>query len=66
MEIIAFAASSRKNGNTEILLDEVITDEQDAYDNMLENLQESEKSESMDEGLDTLDEAKGLLEELIS
>ena len=48
------------------LLDEVITDEQDAYDNMLENLQESEKSESMDEGLDTLDEAKGLLEELIS
>ncbi len=45
-------------------LDEVITDEQDAYDNMPENLQDSEKGESIEEGLDNLNEAKELLEEL--
>lgn len=47
-------------------LDEVITDEQDAYDNMPEGIQESERGDTIDEGLDKLNEAKDLLEESIT
>lgn len=44
------------------LLDEVISDEQDAYDNMPEGIQESEKGKVMEEGLDNLNEARELLD----
>ena len=46
------------------LLDEVITDEQDAYDNLPEGIQESERGEAMEEGLDKLKEALDLLAEV--
>lgn len=46
-------------------LDEIIIDEQEAYDNMPEGMQEFEKGETMEEGLDNLNEAKDLLEESI-
>ena len=45
-------------------LEDVITYEQDAYDNMPEGIQDSEKGEVMQEGLDSLNEAKDLLEEI--
>ena len=44
-------------------LGNVIADEQDAYDNMLEGIQESERGEVIETGLDSLNEAKELLEE---
>lgn len=47
-------------------LDEVITDEQDAYDNMPENLQESEKGEATEDGLESLKDAKESLEEILN
>ena len=47
-------------------LDNVITDEQDAYDNMPEGIQESERGEVMETGLDSLNEAKDLLEEIVN
>ena len=47
-------------------LDNVITYEQDAYDNMPEGIQESERGEAMETGLDSLNEAKDLLEEIVS
>jgi len=58
-----------KNRRTELQkvinsLENVITDEQDAYDNMPEGIQESERGESMETGLDSLNEAKDLLEEI--
>ena len=46
-------------------LDEIILDEQDAFDNLPENLAYSEKGEKMEETIDLLNEAKDLLEETI-
>lgn len=46
------------------LIEDVIDEEQDAYDNMPENLQYSEKGEKMDEGIDSLETAKDILEEV--
>ena len=48
------------------LLDEVIADEQDAYDNMPENLQASDKGDTMETGLDELQSAKDTLEEMLA
>lgn len=48
------------------LLDEVISDEQDAYDNMPENLQESDKGDKVADGLDELNEAKDILKESLA
>ena len=46
-------------------LDDVIANEQDAYDNMPEGIQESERGEVMKTGLDSLNEAKDLLAEIV-
>lgn len=46
-------------------LEDVIADEQDAYDNMPEGIQGSDKGEVMEEGLGNLNEAKDLLENSI-
>ncbi len=48
------------------LLDDVITDEQDAYDNMPENLQETTKGDAIQTALDELQDAKDILEEIVS
>lgn len=48
------------------ILDEVIDEEQAAYNNMPENIQDAEKGQAMDEGLDNLREAKDLLDEIVS
>ncbi len=47
-------------------LQNIIDDEQDAYDNMPEGIQESERGEVMEAGLDSLNEAKDLLEEMLT
>ena len=54
-------------------IEEVQNEEQEAYDNMPENLQESERGEAMQEAIDNLDsawssleEAKDTLEEIIN
>lgn len=47
-------------------LQEIINDEQDAYDNMPENIQDSDKGDKIAEGLDELNEAKDILEERIT
>ncbi|WP_302756867.1 hypothetical protein [Alistipes indistinctus] len=39
-------------------LDAIIDEEQEAYDNMPESLQDSEKGERMYEGIDSLESAK--------
>lgn len=46
-------------------LDDVISQEQDAYDNMPEGIRGSERGESTEQGLDNLNEAKDLIEETI-
>ena len=53
-------------------LNEVLADEQDAFDNLPEGLQASERGEEMEEGISTmedalesLDEIRGSLEELM-
>ena len=48
------------------ILDEVIDEEQAAYDNMPENLQAAEKGQAQEEGLDNLREAKDLLDGIVS
>lgn len=45
-------------------LDEIRNDEQDAYDNLPENFQESEKGEAMLENIDSLDIAMSNLEDV--
>ena len=44
-------------------LQSVIDAEQNAYDNMPEGIQESERGDAMEAGLDSFNEAKDLLEE---
>ncbi len=46
-------------------LDNVMANEQDAYDNMPEGIQESERGEAMETGLDSLNEAKDILTEIV-
>jgi len=48
------------------IIDEVIIDEQNAYDNMPEGIQVSEKGEKMEEGIDNLNEARDILEEILN
>ena len=46
-----------------VLLEYIINDEQEAYDNMPESLQESERGEQMSEYIDTMQEAFDGLDE---
>ncbi|KKL70057.1 hypothetical protein LCGC14_2108750, partial [marine sediment metagenome] len=48
------------------LLDDVLVDEQEAYDNMPENLQDSDKGDTMQTGIDNLQDGKDLLEEVLA
>ena len=50
----------------ETLVQSILGEEQDAFDNMPENLQGSEKYEKADEACDNLSEAVDNLEEVIS
>ena len=43
-------------------LDDLLNEEQDAYDNLPESLQNAEKGEQMQECIDALDQAKSELE----
>ena len=45
------------------LLDEVLAEEKDAYDNMPENLQNSERGETMSEGLSAMEDIVASLED---
>lgn len=47
------------------ILEEVISEEELAYDNMPENIQESEKGEKIEEGLDDLNDVKNDLESIL-
>ena len=46
-------------------LTDIIENEQSAYDNMPESIQGSERGEAMETGLDSLNEAKDLIEEQV-
>ena len=46
------------------ILDEVKTDEQDAFDNMPESIQASERGERMEEFIEMLEEAVSAMEEV--
>ena len=46
-------------------LDDVAADEHEAFDNMPEGLQMSERGEAMEEGIDTLDESLDGIDEII-
>ena len=48
------------------ILDEVIVGEQEAFDNMPENIRDAEKGQAVEEGLDNMNEAKDLLDEIAS
>lgn len=48
------------------ILGEVIDGEQEAFDNMPENIRDAEKGQAVEEGLDNLNEAKDLLDEVAS
>ena len=48
------------------ILGEVIVGEQEAFDNMPESIRESDKGQAVEEGLDNLNEAKDLLEDIAS
>lgn len=53
-------------GNQSQALAEVISDEQEAFDNMPEGLQQSDKGQAMEENLYMLQEQLDNLEEMIS
>lgn len=53
-------------GNQSQALAEVISDEQEAFDNMPEGLQQSDKGQAMEENLYMLQEQLDSLEEMIS
>ena len=46
------------------LLDEILSDEQDAFDNMPEGLRSSERGETMEEGIYNMEEARDNLEDI--
>ena len=48
------------------ILGEVIDGEQEAFDNMPENIRDAEKGQAVEEGLDSLNEAKDLLDGVAS
>jgi len=48
------------------LLDEILSDEQNAFDNMPEGLQSSERGETMEEGIYNMEEARDNLEDITS
>ena len=45
-------------------LDGVIAEEQEAFDNIPDGLQDSEKGEAMEDNIDRMNEAKDIIEEL--
>lgn len=47
------------------LLEEVTTDEQDAYDNLPESIQDSDKGEAMLENVDDMEDASSSLQDII-
>lgn len=47
------------------LLEEVTTDEQDAYDNLPESIQDSERGEAMQENVDDMEDASSSLQDII-
>lgn len=47
------------------LLEEVTADEQDAYDNLPESIQESERGETMQENVDDIENASSSLQDII-
>lgn len=47
------------------LLEEVTADEQDAYDNLPESIQESERGETMQENVDDIEDASSSLQDII-
>ena len=51
--------------DTLMVIEDIHAEEEEAYDNLPENLQESERGEQMSEYIDTLDEAIGSLEDVI-
>ena len=57
---------SAKLDEARCLLEEVMEDEQDAFDSMPENLQGSERGEQMEEYIYTMQEGVDNLEELVS
>ena len=57
---------SAKLDEARCMLEEVMTDEQDAFDNMHENLQCSERGEQMEEYIYNMEEGVSNLEELVS
>ena len=48
------------------LLEEVLDDEQAAFDNLPESIQDSERGEAMSDGIYSLEEMRGTLEEMDS
>lgn len=48
------------------ILDEVGSEERDAFDNLPEGIQNSERGEAMGEAADTLEEAASSAEEIVS
>lgn len=48
------------------MLEELISEEQEAFDNLPESLQCSEKGESMEQNMDAIGDALGALEELMN
>ncbi len=48
------------------MLEDVIVCEQDAFDNMPESLQYSERGESIEEGIQNLEEAKELIDDIVN
>lgn len=47
------------------LLEEVTADEQDAYDNLPESIQDSDRGEAMQENVDDMEDASSSLQDII-
>ena len=47
------------------LLEEVTADEQDAYDNLPESIQDSERGDAMQENVDEMEDASSSLQDII-
>lgn len=47
-------------------IDFILYDEQEAYDNLPESLQESERGEAMETAIDAMGDAESMLEDVIS
>jgi uncharacterized phage infection (PIP) family protein YhgE len=53
-------------GNAKEELEDVINAEQEAFDNMPEGLQQTDRGQAMEDGLSTLDDASSTLDDSIS